>query len=111
MARSHGVAIHAYRLVYPDNPHAPAMLWEWEKKQRARLLWNATTFQRELAHQYFSTWEALAEANQRIWENDYLPRPAYEPWDTWQAWLDTYREIVRDVQEIAEEHDGRRPKE
>ena len=103
--------LHAYRLVYPDRPHGPELLWEWEKAQSAHLLWNATTFQRELAHQYFSTWEALAEANQRIWEKDYLLRPAYEPWDTWQAWLDAYREIVRDVQDITKEHDGRRPKE
>ena len=52
--------LHAYRLVYPDRPHGPELLWEWEKAQNAHLLWNATTFQRELAHQYFSTWEALA---------------------------------------------------
>jgi hypothetical protein len=46
--------IHAYRLEYPDSPHAPEMLWEWQKEYIARLLWNATTFGRELAHQYFS---------------------------------------------------------
>ena len=41
--------IHAYRLEYPDSPHAPEKLWEWEKEHVARLLWNATTFGRELA--------------------------------------------------------------
>ena len=60
---------------------------------------------------YFPTWDALSQENERIWAQDYLPRGAYEPWESWQAWLDAYREIVRDVQDIAEEHDGRRSKE
>ena len=25
------LVIHSYRLVYPDSPHAPEMLWEWER--------------------------------------------------------------------------------
>ena len=100
--------LHAYRLVYPGSPHAPEMLWEWDKAHLAHLLWNATTFARELAHRYFPTWDALAEENQRLWEIDYLPRPAYQPWDTWQAWLDAYRDLVHDVQDIYEKHHGRR---
>ena len=99
--------IHAYRLVYPDSPSAPERVWEWERPSIARLLWNATTFGRELTHRYFLTWEALAQENQRIWETFYLPRPLYEPWETWWAWLDEYRELVRDAQEIYEEHTGR----
>jgi len=91
--------------------HAPEMLWEWEKQYIARLLWNATTFGRELAHRYFSNWNALAEENQRIWETYYLPRPLYQPWDSWQGWMAEYREIVRDVQNIYEEHHGRRGKD
>jgi hypothetical protein len=81
-ARSHGVAVHAYRLVYPDNPHVPEVRWEWDKVSIARLLGNATTFGRELAHQSFPTWEAFAEAHQRIWARDYRPRPASAPWET-----------------------------
>jgi hypothetical protein len=104
----HRVPIHAYRLEYSDSPPAPETLWEWEKEHSARLLWNASTFGRELVHRYFPTWNALAEANQRIWTRDYLPRQAYQPWETWCAWLDVYRELVQDVQEIAEEHSGRR---
>jgi hypothetical protein len=104
-----GVPIHAYRLVYPYSPNAPEMLWEWDKVSIARLLWNATAFGRELAHQYFPTWNALAEANQRIWETDYLPRGAYEPWESWQVWMDAYREIVRDAQALYEECHGRMP--
>ena len=23
--------LHAYRLVYPDSPHAPPQLWEWQQ--------------------------------------------------------------------------------
>jgi hypothetical protein len=99
--------LHAYRLIYADRPHAPEMLWEWEKEHCARLLWNATIFERELAHRYFPTWNALAEENQRIWETYYLLRPLYESWRTWQAWLDEYREIVRDVQDIYEEYHSR----
>ena len=100
--------IHAYRLKYPDSPHTPERLWEWEKEHLARLLWNATTFGRELAHRYFPTWNALAEASQRIWETSYLPRPLYESWAMWHAWLDAYRELVCDMQDIYEEHPGRR---
>ena len=98
--------IHAYRLVYLDSPHAPEMLWEWEKAHLARLLWNATAFGRALTHRYFLTWEALAQENHRIWEVYYLPCPLYEPWQTWHAWLDEYRELVRDVQDIYEAHYG-----
>ena len=103
------VPIHAYRLEYPDSPPAPEKLWEWEKEHRARLLWNASTFGRELIHRYFPTWHALAAAHQRIWERDYLPRQAYQPWETWQAWMDAYREIVRDMQDIYEAYHGRMP--
>jgi hypothetical protein len=99
--------LHAYRLVYPDSPHAPEMLWEWERPYIERLLWNAKTFGREVVQRYFADRDALAQENQRIWERDYLPRPLYEPWESWRAWLDEYREIVREVQKIAEEHDGR----
>jgi len=104
-----GVPIHAYRLVYPHSPHAPEILWEWDKVYIARLLWNATAFGRELSHQYFPTWNALAEANQRIWEAYYVLRPAYASWESWQAWLDEYRELVRDAQALYEEYHGRRP--
>lgn len=104
---AHVPMLHAYRLIYLGSPHAPEMLWEWEKVSIARLLWNATAFGRELAHCYFPSWEALAQENQRIWETYYLPRPLYQPWATCQAWLAEYREIVRDVEEMAEEHYGR----
>jgi hypothetical protein len=46
-SRQQCMPIHAYRLEYPDSPHAPEMLWEWQKEYIARLLWNATTFGRE----------------------------------------------------------------
>ena len=100
--------IHAYRLVYAESPQAPERLWEWEKVHVGRLLWNATTFGRELTHWYFLTWEALQQENQRLWDTYFLPRPLYEPWATWRVWLDEYRELVRDVQDIYEEHHGRR---
>jgi len=96
--------IHAYRLVSAESPKAPERLWEREKVHVGRLLWNATTFGRELMHRYFLTWEALAQENQRIWGTYYQPRLLYEPWETWHAWLDEYRVLVRDVQDSYEEH-------
>jgi len=100
--------IHAYRLVFCESPQTPERLWEWEKVHVGRLLWNATAFGRELTHRYFPTWDALVQENERIWETCYLPRPLYESWETWRAWLDEYRELVRDAQHIYEEHHGRR---
>jgi hypothetical protein len=99
--------LHAYRLVYPNSPHAPEMLWEWERLHIDRLLWNAKTFGPEVVQRYFVDWRALAEENRRVWETYYLPRPAYQPWDTWQEWMREYRDLVRDIQNIAEEHNGR----
>ena len=96
--------IHAYRLVYPDSPQTPERLWEWDKVHIARLFWNATAFERELTHRYFLTWEDVAEENQRIWETYYQSHPLYEQWETWQAWLDEYRALVRDVQDMDEQH-------
>ena len=100
--------IHAYRLVYPESPHAPEMLWEWEEPYIQMLIDNARTFHREVVQRYFSAWEDLAKENQRIWETYYLPRPLYQLSETWRAWLDEYRDIVRDVQDMIEEHSGRR---
>jgi hypothetical protein len=92
----------------PPSPHAPEKLWKWEKEHLVCLLWKATTFGRELAHRYCPTWNPFAKTNQRIWETAYLPRPRSESWATWHAWLDEYRALVRDVQDIYEEHHGRR---
>jgi hypothetical protein len=105
------VPVHAYRLVYPGSSRAPEMLWEWDKVSLARLLWNAAMFGRELAHQYFLTWNALAEENQRIWDTDYRPRGAYEPWESWQAWLAEYRTLLATAQEVYEAPYGPRSKE
>ena len=104
---THREPIYAYRLVYNDSPHAE-ILWEWEEPSIHRLLWNAKTFGRTVVQCTFLHWNALAEANQRIWETSYLPRPLYESWATWHAWLDAYRALVRDMQDMYEEHHGRR---
>jgi hypothetical protein len=90
--------IHAYRLVYPDSPHAPEQLWEWEAPYVHALIQNARIFNREVVQRYFADWNAFATENQRIWETYYQPRPFYEPWESWLAWMAEYREIVRDVQ-------------
>ena len=98
--------IHAYRLVYPDSPHAPALLWEWERPSIDRLLWNAKTFGRRVAQRYFADWNALAAENRRIWEAYYL-WPAYEPWEGWQKWIAEHRTLVATAQEVYEMQYGR----
>ena len=105
---THRKPIHAYRLVYPNSPHASEMLWEWEALSIHRLLWTATTFGRAVAQCTFVHWNALAEANQRIWETSYRLRPSYEPWDTWQGWMAEYRTLLATTQEVYEAQYGKR---
>ena len=54
-----------------------------------------------------AAFDALAQENERIGDTYSLPRLRYESWETWSAWLEKYRELVRDVQEIYEEYNGR----
>jgi hypothetical protein len=106
---THRKPIHAYRLVYPDSPHASEMLWEWEDPYIHRLLWTAKTFGRTVVQCTFLHWNALAAANQRIWETHYLLRPSHESWNTWQGWMAAYRTLVATVQEVYEaQYDHRR---
>ena len=102
----HRVPIHAYRLIYPDSSQAE-MLWEWEQPYIDRLRWNAKTFGRTVAHCTFLHWNALAEANQRIWET-YYRWPAYEPWESWQAWIAEYRMLVATAQDVYEAQYGKK---
>ena len=99
--------LHAYRLTYPDSPHAPEMLWEWEEPYIRMLIENARIFHRKVVQRYFLTWDDLAQANQRIWETYYLARPLYQLSETWRVWLDEYREILCDVQDMLGEHGDR----
>lgn len=71
------------------------------------LIDNARTFQREVVQRYFATWDDLAKENRRLWETYYVPRPLYQLSATWPAWLDEYRNIVRDVQDMLGEHSRR----
>jgi hypothetical protein len=98
--------LHAYRLIYPDSPHAPETLWESEGPYIDRLLWNAMPFGRKVVQRSFADWRALAEENRRIWEAYYLLRPAYEPWDTWQGWMAEYRTLVATAQDVYEAQHG-----
>jgi len=104
----HRVPIHAYRLVYPDSPHTPEILWEWEEPYITRLLWNAKIFGRTVVQCLFLHWHALEAANQRIWETSYQLRPSYEPWDTWQGWMAEYRTLLATTQEVYEAQYGKR---
>lgn len=77
--------LHAYRLVSPDSPQAPEILWEWEEPHIRLLFKNAGAFYRQVEQRSFADWDALAQENQRIWETHYLPHPLYEFWVTWQS--------------------------
>jgi hypothetical protein len=105
---THHKPIHAYRLVYPDSPHASEMLWEWEEPYIHCLLWTAKTFGRTVVECDFLHWNALAEANRRIWEASYRLRPSSEPRDTWHTWMAEYRTLVATVQEVYEAQYGRK---
>ena len=96
--------VQAYRLVYPPYPSAPHQLWEWQQPSIERLFWNAATFGRQVELRAFAAWETLERENTRIWETDYSPRAQYEPWPTWVAWLEEYRELLITTQEIYEAH-------
>lgn len=95
--------LRAYRLVYPDSPHAPPKLWEWEQPYVDNLIVNARTFGRRVVQRYFRDWDALAHANARIWDTYYRPRPLYDHLATWEEWLAEYRQLVVEVQDIYEE--------
>jgi hypothetical protein len=103
---SHNVRVHAYRLVFPDGDHGPELRWEWEWPYIAGLLWNAKTFGRAVVQRYFTDWDALAAANQRLWETYYVPRPAYQCWESWQRWLSEYQTLVAMAQEVYEAQYG-----
>lgn len=99
--------LRAYRLVYPDSPHAPPQLWESAQPYIHHLIVNARTFNRCVVQRCFRDWDACACENATIWERHYRPRPLYQPWGTWDAWLEEYRSLVMDMQNIYEEHSGR----
>jgi hypothetical protein len=56
---------------------------------------------------YFEDWEAFAQDNRRIWERYYRSNPLFDHLPTWQEWLPEYRQLLIEVQEIAEEHTAR----
>ena len=99
--------LDGYRLVYPDSPDMPPRLWEWEEFHIRALFKNAGAFHQQMVQSSFLDWDALAQENQHIWDTYYSSRDLYELWGTWSVWLDEYRRIVRDMQNIYEEHNGR----
>ena len=101
--------LRAYRLLYPDSPHAPPQLWEYEQPYIHYLLVNARTFRRSVEQRYFQSWDVLARENAHIWNTDYRPCLLYEPFATWEVWLPEYRELVIEVQAIADAHGWRGP--
>ena len=93
--------IRAYRLV-SESPHAPPTLWEWEQPYITHLTRSARLFHHRVVQRYFATLPALARANAQLWKRHYLPKPLYQPWGTWRAWLVEYRVLVVEVSAIYE---------
>jgi hypothetical protein len=92
--------LRAYRLLYPDSPHAPPHLWECEQPYIDHLIQNARTFGRQVVQRYFRNWEAYTQENARIWSHYYLSKPLSQHVGSWEAWLTEYRTLVIDVQAI-----------
>jgi hypothetical protein len=95
--------LRAYRLIYLQSPEAPPTLWEWEQPYIHHLIVNTRSFHTtQVAQRYFRCWDDLAQANARIWEAHYRPRPIYDVIETWRQWLDAYRQLILEVQDIYE---------
>lgn len=93
--------IRAYRLAYGP-PEAPPMLWEWELRHIHILVRIAHARRHQVMHRYFPNWRALARENACLWKTSYCPSPLYQLWDTWQAWLEEYRGLMVQMQDLAE---------
>jgi hypothetical protein len=98
--------IHAYRLVYPISQQASPQLWEFEQPYINHLLRNARTFDRLVVQWYFEDWAALDRDNTRIWNSYYRPKPLFDHLLTWQEWLTEWRQLIIEVQDMVEEHQG-----
>ena len=95
--------LHAYRLVYDFSEYGTPQLWEWEQPYIEALVLHARTFNRRVVGWWFEDWDALDQDNTRIWNSYYRPKPAYDHIADWRAYLEQHREIIVEVQEIAEE--------
>ena len=95
--------IHAYRLTYPFSEYGPPQLWEWEQPYIDDLVLNARTFNQRVVQRYFDDWDALNDDNTRIWQTYYVSKPLSELYTGWQEMLEEHRQLVVEVQEIAEE--------
>ena len=56
---------------------------------------------------YFADWAAINQDNTRIWDTYYRPKPLFDHLTIWQDWLVEQRQLIIDVQDIAEEHIAR----
>jgi hypothetical protein len=97
--------LRAYRLVYLSSPHAQPTLWEWQQPYIHHLILNARSFHTtRVEHRYFRDWDALARENTRVWDAHYRSCPLYDSVARWEAYLDDYRQLILDVQDIHNEY-------
>ncbi len=95
--------LQAYRLVYDFSNFGPPQLWEWQQPYIDHLVLNARTFNRRVVGWYFEDWNTLDQDNTRIWQTYYEPRALSELYSGWQKMLAKHRQIIVQVQDIAEE--------
>jgi hypothetical protein len=93
--------IRAYRLIHGP-PNARPLLWEWERCHIEVLVRMAYACHHQLVQRYFANRYALARENTSLWTTYYRPRPLSQLWDTWQVWLEEYRALMGQMQELAE---------
>ncbi len=56
-----------------------------------------------MKQRFFLNEDALNWENTRIWHTHYKPKPAHDHLSGWQEFLEEYRQVVVQVQEIAQE--------
>ncbi len=95
--------LRAYRLTYPFSEYGPPELWEWKQPFIDDLVLNARTFNRRIVQWYFENWNALDQENTRIWQTYYEPKLLSALYAGWQEMLAEHRQLIVEVQEIAEE--------
>ncbi len=101
--------LRAYRLVYDFSNFGPPQLWEWQQPYIDHLVLNARTFNRSMVGWYFEDWDALERDNTRIWQTYYEPRSLSQLYTGWQEMLAEHRQVIVQVQEMAEETGWRGP--
>ncbi len=61
--KDHPSILRVYRLIYTNNPYAPAQLWEWEQPYIDSLSRSGRTFGHHMKQRFFLNRDALNSEN------------------------------------------------